>query len=110
LGFETAWAPDHLLLGRDGRRRSGLTAESRETHHALAGCTDIESATQSFVAALEDHCDTVGRDPDDVAYSWDGHVICTRDQEKLDAYMDLMSRFLIVSRTVESALLHTYNS
>jgi len=43
------------------------------------------------IGVIEDHCDTVGRDADEIEYSWDGHVICTRDQEKFDRLLDLMT-------------------
>jgi alkanesulfonate monooxygenase SsuD/methylene tetrahydromethanopterin reductase-like flavin-dependent oxidoreductase (luciferase family) len=43
------------------------------------------------IGVIEDHCDTVGRDPDEIEYSWDGHVICTRDEEKIDRLLDLMT-------------------
>jgi len=43
------------------------------------------------IGVIEDHCDTVGRDPDEIEYSWDGHVICTRDEEKFDRLLDLMT-------------------
>jgi F420-dependent oxidoreductase-like protein len=43
------------------------------------------------IGVIEDHCKTVGRAPDDIEYSWDGHVICTRDEEKFDRFVDLMT-------------------
>lgn len=42
------------------------------------------------IDVIEDHCETVGRDPDEIEYSWDGHVICTRDPEKYERLLDLM--------------------
>ncbi|GKZ15182.1 LLM class flavin-dependent oxidoreductase [Haladaptatus sp. T7] len=42
------------------------------------------------IGVIEDHCETVGRDPDEITYSWDGHIICTRDEKKLDRILDLM--------------------
>lgn len=36
------------------------------------------------VDVLEDHCETVGRDPDEIELTYDGRVICTRDREHLD--------------------------
>jgi alkanesulfonate monooxygenase SsuD/methylene tetrahydromethanopterin reductase-like flavin-dependent oxidoreductase (luciferase family) len=62
--------------------------------HADIWNTDVfngDSETlQHKIGVIEDHCETVGRDPDDITYSWDGHVICTRDTEKLDRLLDLM--------------------
>ncbi len=44
---------------------------------------DVETLNHK-VGVIENHCDTIGRDPDGVEYSWDGHVICTRDVEKFE--------------------------
>lgn len=43
------------------------------------------------IDVIEDHCQTVGRDPDEITYSWDGHVLCTRGTEKLERFLDLMT-------------------
>jgi F420-dependent oxidoreductase-like protein len=43
------------------------------------------------IGVIEDHCETVGRDPTEIEYSWDGHVICTRDEEKLNNLLDLVT-------------------
>jgi len=43
------------------------------------------------IGVIEDHCETVGRDPAEIEYSWDGHVICTRDEEKRERLLDLMT-------------------
>jgi len=43
------------------------------------------------IDVIEDHCETVGRDPDEIEYSWDGHVMCTRDENKLDDLLELMT-------------------
>ncbi|ELZ05969.1 LLM class flavin-dependent oxidoreductase [Natrialba asiatica] len=51
---------------------------------------DIETLNHK-IEVIEDHCETVGRDPDEIEYSWDGHVICTRDEEKFDRLLDLMT-------------------
>ncbi|SFL34172.1 probable F420-dependent oxidoreductase, Rv1855c family [Halogranum rubrum] len=51
---------------------------------------DVETLEHK-IGVIEDHCETVGRDPDDIEYSWDGHVICTRDEEKYDRLLDLMT-------------------
>lgn len=62
--------------------------------HADVWNTDVfngDSETlQHKIGVIENHCETVGRDPDDITYSWDGHVICTRNEEKLDRLLDLM--------------------
>ncbi|WP_330633388.1 LLM class flavin-dependent oxidoreductase [Halocatena halophila] len=43
------------------------------------------------IDVIESHCETVGRDPDTIEYSWDGHVICTRDETTLDRLLELMT-------------------
>lgn len=50
---------------------------------------DVETLERK-ISAIEDHCATVGRDPDDLKYSWDGHIMCTLDDEKLDRLLNLM--------------------
>ena len=62
--------------------------------HADVWNTDVfngDVATlEHKIGVIEDHCGTVGRDPDEIEYSWDGHVFCTRDEEELDRFLDLM--------------------
>jgi alkanesulfonate monooxygenase SsuD/methylene tetrahydromethanopterin reductase-like flavin-dependent oxidoreductase (luciferase family) len=62
--------------------------------HADVWNTDVfngdVSTLEHKIGVIEDHCETVGRDPDEIEHSWDGHVFCTRDQEKLDRLLDLM--------------------
>jgi len=43
------------------------------------------------IDVIENHCETVGRDPDEIEYSWDGHIMCARDEDKLDRMLDLMT-------------------
>ena len=43
------------------------------------------------IGVIEDHCETVGRDPAEIEYSWDGHVICTREEAKKERLLDLMT-------------------
>jgi alkanesulfonate monooxygenase SsuD/methylene tetrahydromethanopterin reductase-like flavin-dependent oxidoreductase (luciferase family) len=79
-----------ILVGGQGENVTlKLVAKLADVWNTDVFNGDIDTMAHK-IGVIEDHCDTVGRDPDDVAYSWDGHVICTRDQEKLDAYMDLM--------------------
>ena len=42
------------------------------------------------IGVIEDHCDTVGRDPDEIEYSWEGLVLPTRDEETLDRVLDML--------------------
>jgi alkanesulfonate monooxygenase SsuD/methylene tetrahydromethanopterin reductase-like flavin-dependent oxidoreductase (luciferase family) len=63
--------------------------------HADVWNTDVFNGDLDTLArkieVIEDHCDTVGRDPAEVEYSWDGHVVCTRDEDKYERLMDLMT-------------------
>jgi alkanesulfonate monooxygenase SsuD/methylene tetrahydromethanopterin reductase-like flavin-dependent oxidoreductase (luciferase family) len=117
LGFDAVWAPDHLMLGRDHAeyecwtllsaiagftddvnigslvlandyRNPALVAKMAATLDVFEG--DPETLAHK-IGVTEDHCETVGRDPDEIEYSWDGHVICTRDEEKRERLLDLMT-------------------
>jgi len=63
--------------------------------HADVWNTDVFNGDlptlQRKIGVIEDHCETVGRDPDEVEYSWDGHVVCARDEEKRERLLDLMT-------------------
>ncbi|MFC4987800.1 LLM class flavin-dependent oxidoreductase [Saliphagus infecundisoli] len=63
--------------------------------HADVWNTDVFNGDPETLAhkigVIEDHCETVGRDPAELEYSWDGHVICTRDEEQLEELVDLMT-------------------
>lgn len=43
------------------------------------------------ISVIEEHCETVGRDPTEIEYSWDGHILCTRDEETHEKFLDLMT-------------------
>lgn len=43
------------------------------------------------ISVIEEHCETVGRDPDEIEKSWDGHVVCTRDEEKLNNILEMVT-------------------
>lgn len=62
--------------------------------HADIWNTDVFNGTPETLAhkidVIENYCDTVGRDPHEIEYSWDGHVICARNPEKIDRLLDLM--------------------
>jgi alkanesulfonate monooxygenase SsuD/methylene tetrahydromethanopterin reductase-like flavin-dependent oxidoreductase (luciferase family) len=55
------------------------------------------------IGVIEDHCETVDRDPDDVEYSWDGHVICTRDEDRYERLVDLMTPIQFEEEYVDQA-------
>ncbi len=56
---------------------------------------------------IEDHCATVGRDPDEIEYSWDGHVICTRNEARLEELLDLMLPIQFEEEYVDQADIET---
>ena len=46
---------------------------------------DVPTLEQK-VGVIEDRCETVGRDPDGIEHSRDGHVICTREDTNASGY------------------------
>lgn len=40
------------------------------------------------VDVLYEHCEEVGRDDDEIELTWDGHVICSRDDAEIDRILD----------------------
>jgi len=65
------------------------------TKHADVWNTDVFNGDvdtlEHKIGVIEDYCDTVGRDLNELKYSWDGHVICTCDRGKLERFVDLMT-------------------
>jgi len=79
-----------ILVGGQGEQVTlKLVAKHADVWNTDVFNGDVDTLEHK-VGVIEDHCETVGRDPDDITYSWDGHVICTRDEEKLDRLLDLM--------------------
>ncbi|ADE01398.1 TIGR03560 family F420-dependent LLM class oxidoreductase [Haloferax volcanii] len=80
-----------ILVGGQGEEVTlKLVAKHADVWNTDVFNGDVETLEHK-IGVIEDHCDTVGRDPDDIEYSWDGHVICTRDEEKFDRLLDLMT-------------------
>lgn len=80
-----------ILVGGSGEEVTlKLVAKHADIWNTDVFNGDIDSLEHK-IGVIEDYCDTVGRDPDDIEYSWDGHVVCTRDEEKLDDYLDLLT-------------------
>ncbi|WP_440767082.1 LLM class flavin-dependent oxidoreductase [Natronorubrum sp. DTA7] len=79
--------------------------------HADVWNTDVFNGTPETLAhkigVIEDHCETVGRDPDEIEYSWDGHVLCTRDEEKLEELLDLILPIQFEEEYVDQADIET---
>jgi len=79
-----------LLVGGQGEQVTlKLVAKHADGWNTDVFNGDVETLRHK-IGVIEDHCETVGRDPEELTYSWDGHVICTRDQEKLDRLLELM--------------------
>ncbi len=71
---------------------------------------DVETLRHK-IGVIEDHCETVGRDPDEITYSWDGHVICTRDDdvEKFDDLLELMLPIQFEEEYTDQPDIETYD-
>ena len=80
-----------ILVGGQGEEVTlKLVAKHADVWNTDVFNGDVDTLEHK-IGVIEDHCDTVGRDPDEVEYSWDGHIVCTRDEEKLDRFLDLMT-------------------
>jgi len=80
-----------ILVGGQGEEVTlKLVAKHADVWNTDVFNGDVETLEHK-IGVIEDHCETVGRDPDEIEYSWDGHVICTRDEEKFDRLLDLMT-------------------
>ncbi|QLG28849.1 LLM class flavin-dependent oxidoreductase [Halorarum halophilum] len=80
-----------ILVGGQGEEVTlKLVAKHADVWNTDVFNGDVETLEHK-IGVIEDHCETVGRDPDEIEYSWDGHVICTRDEEKFERLLDLMT-------------------
>ncbi|WP_424004379.1 TIGR03560 family F420-dependent LLM class oxidoreductase [Haloarcula salina] len=80
-----------ILVGGQGEQVTlKLVAKHADVWNTDVFNGDVDTL-QHKIGVIEDHCETVGRDPEDIEYSWDGHVICTRDEDKFDRLVDLMT-------------------
>lgn len=82
--------PEILVGGQGEQVTLKLVAKHADVWNTDVFNGDVETLRHK-IGVIEDHCETVGRDPDDIEYSWDGHIICTRDEEKFDRLLDLMT-------------------
>lgn len=79
-----------ILVGGQGEEVTlKLVARHADVWNTDVFNGDVETLERK-ISIIEDHCETVGRDPDEITHSWDGHIICTRDKEKLGRTLDLM--------------------
>ncbi|WP_313692377.1 TIGR03560 family F420-dependent LLM class oxidoreductase [Halorarum halobium] len=79
-----------ILVGGQGEEVTlKLVAKHADVWNTDVFNGDVDTLTHK-TGVIEDHCETVGRDPDEIEYSWDGHVICTRDETKLDRLLNRM--------------------
>lgn len=80
-----------ILVGGQGEEVTlKLVAKHADVWNTDVFNGDVETLKHK-IGVIEDHCETVGRDPDEIEYSWDGHVICTRDSATLDRLLELMT-------------------
>jgi len=80
-----------ILVGGTGEEVTlKLVAKHADVWNTDVFNGDVESL-RHLTNVIEDHCETVSRDPTEIKYSWDGHVICTRDEERYERLMDLMT-------------------
>jgi len=82
--------PEILVGGQGEQVTLKLVAKHADGWNTDVFNGDVETLEHK-IGVIEDHCDTVGRDPSEIEYSWDGHVICTRDEEKKERLIDLMT-------------------
>ena len=79
-----------ILVGGTGEEVTlKLVAKHADVWNTDVFNGDVDTLERK-IGVIEDHCGTVGRDPDELTYSWDGHVVCTRDEEKRERLLDLM--------------------
>lgn len=81
----------NILIGGQGEAVTlKLVARHADIWNTDVFNGDIDTLNHK-ISVIEDHCETVGRAPDEIEYSWDGHVICTRDEAKYERLLDLMT-------------------
>ena len=79
-----------ILVGGQGEQVTlKLVAKHADVWNTDVFNGDVDTLRQK-IGVIENHCRTVGRDFDELTHSWDGHVLCTRDEETLDRLLDLM--------------------
>lgn len=80
-----------ILVGGQGEQVTlKLVAKHADIWNTDVFNGDIDTL-QHKIGVIEDHCESVGRDPEEIEYSWDGHIVCTRDREKRERLLDLMT-------------------
>ena len=98
--------PEILVGGQGEQVTLKLVAK-----HADVWNTDVfngdTDTLQNKIEVIEDHCETVGRNPSEIEYSWDGHVICTRDEDRLEELLDLMLPIQFEDEYVDQADIET---
>lgn len=96
-----------ILVGGQGEEVTlKLVAKHADVWNTDVFNGDAETLERK-IGVIEDHCETVGRDPDEIEYSWDGHVICTRDEEKLERLLDLMTPIQFEDEYQDQAAIET---
>jgi alkanesulfonate monooxygenase SsuD/methylene tetrahydromethanopterin reductase-like flavin-dependent oxidoreductase (luciferase family) len=80
-----------ILVGGTGEEVTlKLVAKHADVWNTDVFNGDVETLSHK-IDVIEKHCESVKRDPDEIEYSWDGHVLCTRDGNKLTELLELMT-------------------
>lgn len=74
-----------VMVGGAGEEVTLKLVAKRADAWNLGGTVDEYAGK---VDVIRDHCETVGRDFEEIELTYDGHVVCTRDREKLDRIFD----------------------
>jgi alkanesulfonate monooxygenase SsuD/methylene tetrahydromethanopterin reductase-like flavin-dependent oxidoreductase (luciferase family) len=98
--------PDILVGGQGEQVTLKLVAKHADVWNTDVFNGDVETLRHK-TGIIEDHCETVGRDPAEIEYSWDGHIICTRDDEQLNHLLDLMLPIQFEEEYVDQAAIET---
>jgi alkanesulfonate monooxygenase SsuD/methylene tetrahydromethanopterin reductase-like flavin-dependent oxidoreductase (luciferase family) len=98
--------PEILVGGQGEQVTLKLVAKHADVWNTDVFNGDIETL-RNKIGVIEDHCETVGRDPAEIEYSWDGHIICARDEGRLEELLDLMLPIQFEDEYVDQADIET---
>jgi len=98
--------PEILVGGQGEQVTLKLVAKHADMWNTDVFNGDVETL-RNKIGVIEDHCETVGRDPAEIEYSWDGHIICTRDEGRLEELLDLMLPIQFEDEYVDQADIET---
>jgi F420-dependent oxidoreductase-like protein len=84
-----------IIVGGGGEEVTLKLVAKRADGWNLGGSYDVYAHK---AGVIEDHCETVGREFDEIELTYDEHVLCTRDEEKLDRMLERVGPDEITSR------------